>query len=201
MADVASPGLARIRLILWILVAVAAIGATALFLFRPPLAPTVGSANAFTLESTAGGTFSQRDFAGTPSLVFFGYTNCPNVCPTTLSDTAAWKEALGISDEQLRTVFVTVDPARDTMPILAEYLGAFDPDVIGLVGNDAQTAAVKTAFGAQSINETPREDGFYLVTHTALVFLVDRNGRFQGTIDYGEATSTALGKIRRLMSI
>lgn len=195
----ASPGLARFRLILWVLVAVAATGATVLFVFRPPLAPLAVTGTPFALQTTSGGTFTEKDLAGTPSLVFFGYTNCPDVCPTTLAETVVWKEQLGISDDQLRTIFVTVDPARDTADVLRNYLGGFDPDVIGLVGDDEQTAAVKAAFGAASENSEPRADGFYLVNHTASVFLIDRNGRFQSTIAYGEAADTAVAKIRRLM--
>jgi protein SCO1/2 len=195
----ASPGLARFRMILWILVAVAAIGATVLFVFRPPSAPLAVTGTAFSLQSTAGGTFTEKSLAGTPSLVFFGYTNCPDVCPTTLAESVAWKQALGISDDQLRTIFVTVDPARDTLELLKSYLGGFDPDVIGLVGDDAQTAAAKASFGAASEIGEKRADGFYLVNHTANVFLIDRNGRFQSTIAYGESSDTATAKIKRLM--
>lgn len=199
MADAASPGLARVRLILWILVAVAAIGATIIFVLRPPAGPLAVTGAPFAMKSTAGGTFTEKDLAGTPSLVFFGYTNCPDVCPTTLAESVKWKTDLGLTDQQLRTIFVTVDPARDTLDMVTAYLGAFDPDVIGLVGDETQTGAIKTAFGARSENGEKRDDGFYLVAHTASVFLIDRNGRFQSTIDYGEATDTALGKIRRLM--
>ena len=194
-----SPGLARVRLILWILVAVAAIGATAIFLLRPPGGPLAVTGAPFTLTSTAGGTFTEKDLAGTPSLVFFGYTNCPDVCPTTLAESVAWKQAAGIKDDQLRTIFVTVDPALDTLSVLKSYLGGFDPDVIGLVGDEAQTAAAKSAFGAASENQAAREDGFYLVNHTASVFLIDRNGRYQSTIAYGEPSDTAVGKIKRLI--
>jgi protein SCO1/2 len=199
MTETAPPGLARFRMILWVLVVVAAIAATAIFVLRPPQGPTVAAGTPFALESTAGGMFTEKDLSGRPSLVFFGYTYCPDVCPTTLAETVMWKRELNITDDQLRTIFVTVDPARDTMDVLKSYLGGFDPDVIGLVGDDAQTAAIKAAFGAQSENMEPNEDGFYLVRHTALVFLVDRNGRFQGTIDYAEDSNTALGKIKRLM--
>ena len=195
----ASPGLARFRTILWVLVAVAAIGATLLFVFRPPSAPLAVTGTPFALQSTAGGTFTEKDLAGTPSLVFFGYTNCPDVCPTTLAESVAWKQALGISDDQLRTIFVTVDPARDTLELLKSYLGGFDPDVIGLVGDDAQTAAAKASFGAASEKGEARADGFYLVNHTASVFLIDRNGRFQSTIAYGEPSDTATAKIKRLI--
>ena len=198
MAETASPGLARFRLILWILVVVAAIGATMLFVLRPPQAPIAVTGGSFSLQSTSGGTFTEKDLAGTPSLVFFGYTNCPDVCPTTLAESVTWKDQVGISDDQLRTIFVTVDPERDTLETLQAYLGGFDPDVIGLVGDAEQTAAAKAAFGAFSEAADAREDGFYLVNHTASVFLLDKDGRFQGTIAYGESMDTAVGKIRRL---
>lgn len=201
MTDTTSPGLARFRMILWGLVVVAAIAATAIFVFRPPAGPLALTGTPFALQSTAGGTFTEKDLVGTPSLVFFGYTFCPDICPTTLAESVAWKESLGVSDDQLRTIFVTVDPERDTLEALTDYLGGFDPDVIGLVGDDEQTAAAKAAFGAMSEKTEADADGFYLVNHTASVFLIDREGRFQGTIAYGEAMDTAVGKIRRLMGM
>lgn len=194
-----SPGLSRFRLILWVLVAAAAISATLLFIFRPPQGPLAVTGTPFALQSTAGGTFTEKDLAGTPSLVFFGYTNCPDVCPTTLAESVAWKEQLGISDDELRTIFVTVDPERDTPEVLKAYLGGFDPDVIGLSGDAEQTEAAKASFGAMSEKGEVRDDGFYLVNHTASVFLIDRNGRFQSTIAYGEASDTATAKIKRLL--
>ena len=199
MAQSPSPGLARFRTILWGLVVVAAIGATALFVLRPPGAPLAVTGTPFTLQSTAGGQFTEKDLVGKPSLVFFGYTFCPDVCPTTLAESVAWKEALGVSDDELRTIFVTVDPERDTLDVVREYLGGFDPDVIGLVGGADQTAAAKASFGAMSEKSEAGADGFYLVNHTASVFLIGKDGRFEGTIAYGEAMETALGKIRRLL--
>ena len=194
-----SPGLARIRLVLWIFVAVAAIGATALFVLRPTGGPLAVTGTPFALESTAGGTFTERHLPGTPSLVFFGYTYCPDVCPMTLAESVVWKQRLGLSDDDLRTIFITVDPERDTVDVVRDYLASFDPDVIGLVGTPEETAAAKAAFGATSENSAPDENGFYLVAHTASVFLIDHNGQFQGTIAFQEATDTAVGKIRRLV--
>jgi protein SCO1/2 len=195
----ASPGAARFRLVLWTLVVVVAIAATALFFFRPPAAPLGVTGQAFALDSIKGGSFTNNDLKGTPSLVFFGYTFCPDVCPTTLSEAIAWKEALGLKPEQLRTIFVTVDPARDTKAVLTDYLGAFDPNAIGLFGSDAATADAKAAFGVVSENGTPDKDGNYLVNHTASVFLIGRDGTFQGTIAFGEDTQNALAKIKRLV--
>ncbi|HEY0919898.1 SCO family protein [Devosia sp.] len=193
-----SPALARFRLILWGLVLVAAVAATALFLLRPPASPLGVTGKPFTLTTTTGGTFTEQDLKGTPSLVFFGYTFCPDVCPTTLAETVVWKEALGIDAGDLRTIFITVDPERDTREVLADYLGGFDPQVIGLVGTPEQTEAAKAAFGAMS-EKVESGDEYYLVNHTASVFLMNRDGTFQGTIAYGEAKDTAVAKIKRLI--
>lgn len=198
MTDTPTSKLVLFRRVLWSLVVVAAIGATALFLFRPPANPLAVTGTPFTLESTNGGTFTEADLRGTPSLVFFGYTFCPDVCPTTLAETVVWKEELGLDSGDLRTIFVTVDPERDTKEVLAEYLGAFDPQVIGLVGTPEQTEAAKASFGAMS-EKVESGDEFYLVNHTASVFLINSDGSFEGTIAYGEAKDTAVGKIRRLI--
>jgi protein SCO1/2 len=145
----ASPAIARFRIVLWALVVIVAIGATALYIFRPP-APPVGVTGApFTLESTKGGTFTQDDLKGTPSLVFFGYTFCPDVCPTTMAESV--------------------------------------------------TAAAKAAFGVVSENQAPDEFGNYIVNHTASVFLIGADGRYEGTIAYGEDSAAAEAKIKRLV--
>jgi protein SCO1/2 len=194
-----SPALARFRLILWVLVAVVAIAATALFLFQPVNKPVGVFGGPFVMESTKGGNFTEQDLKGTPSLVFFGFTYCPDVCPTTLAETAVWREKLGLDGTELRTIFVTVDPERDTKQMLTDYLAGFDANAIGLVGTPEETEATKTAFGVFSEKVGAPDDPFYLVNHTASVFLIDANGAFQSTIAYGESQDTALGKIRRLV--
>jgi protein SCO1/2 len=199
MSESVSPGLRRFRMILWGLVIVAAMGATALCVLKPPANPLGPTGKPFALESTAGGTFTEQNLKGTPSLVFFGYTFCPDVCPTTLAESVAWKDAAGVTDADLRTIFVTVDPERDTKQTLKEYLGGFDPDVIGLVGTPEETEAAKASFGVMSEKGTDSGDGFYLVNHTASVFLIGRDGSFQGTIAYGEPMDTAVGKIKKLV--
>lgn len=195
----ASPAISRFRIVLWTLVVVAAIGATALYVFRPPAAPIGVTGAPFTLESTKGGSFTQDDLKGTPSLVFFGYTFCPDVCPTTMAESVEWRNELGLAPGQLRTIFVTVDPARDTTEKLAEYIGAFDENIIGLVGTPEQTAAAKASFGVMSEEQAPDEYGNYIVNHTASVFLIGADGRFEGTIAYGEDKATAEAKIKRLV--
>ena len=193
--------LRNFRIVLWALVAVVAIGATGLYLFRPPARPLGVTGQAFTLASTQGGSFTQDSLKGTPSLIFFGYTFCPDVCPTTLAETTAWREALGLSPEQLRIIFVTVDPARDTLEAVKGYVEGFDPSIIGLVGDEAQTTAVKAAFGVmgQPAEGFAADDPYYLVDHTALTFLIDADGTFEGTVAYEEPTETAIAKVKRLV--
>lgn len=193
--------LRNFRIVLWALVAIVAIGATGLYLFRPPARPLGVTGQSFALASTQGGTFTQDSLKGTPSLIFFGYTFCPDVCPTTLAETTAWRSALGLTPEQLRIIFVTVDPARDTLETVKGYVEGFDPSIIGLVGDAAQTDAAKAAFGVvgEKADGFAEDDPYYLVDHTALTFLIDANGEFDGTIAYEEAQDTAIAKVKRLV--
>jgi protein SCO1/2 len=193
--------LRNFRIVLWALVAVVAIGATGLFLFRPPARPLGVTRQPFELASTQGGSFTQDSLKGTPSLIFFGYTFCPDVCPTTLAETTAWRQQLGLTPEQLRIIFVTVDPARDSLDVVKGYVEGFDPSIIGLVGDEAQTTAIKAAFGVmgQRAEGFAADDPYYLVDHTALTFLIGADGTFEGTVAYEEATETAIAKVKRLV--
>jgi protein SCO1/2 len=192
--------LRNFRIVLWSLVILVAIGATGLYLFKPPARPLGVTGQAFELASTKGGEFTQDDLKGKPSLVFFGYTFCPDVCPTTLAETTAWRAQLGVSAEDLRIIFVTVDPDRDTLDKVKGYVEGFDPSIIGLVGDQAQTDAVKKAFGVFSEKKGEPGDPYYLVDHTALVYLINADGTFQSTVAYDEASDTAVGKIKRLIA-
>ncbi|WP_332700438.1 SCO family protein [Devosia sp.] len=188
------------RIVLWTLVALVAIGATALYLFRPPARPLGVTGQEFALNSTKGGAFTQDDLRGVPSLIFFGYTFCPDVCPTTLAETTVLRSQLGLTEDELRIIFVSVDPERDTLDKVREYVEGFDPSIIGLVGHDLeQTENAKAAFGVFSEKVGEPGDPYYLVNHTALTFLIDDDGSFQGTIAYEEAQETALAKVKRLV--
>jgi len=193
----ANSTLRTVRIVLWVLVAVVAIGATALYFLRPPARPLGLTGAPFTLATTTGESFTQDDLRGTPSLVFFGFTNCPDVCPTTLAEATMWREQLDLTPEELRIIFVTVDPERDTPELLQGYLSGWDPSIIGLVGNEEQTEAAKAAFGVFS--EKVGDGDYYTVNHTASVFLIDADGSYDGTIDYQESTATALAKVERLV--
>ena len=196
-----SKSLRNFRIVLWALVAVVAIGATALFVFRPPARPLGVTGQEFALNSSRGGAFTQDDLKGTPSLIFFGFTFCPDVCPTTLAETTAIRSELGLTDDQLRIIFVSVDPERDTLEMVKSYVEGFDPSIIGLVGSSLeQTENAKKAFGVFSEKvESEPGDPYYTVNHTALTFLIDAEGSFQGTIAYEEAHETAVAKVKRLV--
>ena len=199
MAETNKRFLRNLRFVLWGLVVVVGLGATALYFLRPPERPVGLFGGAFTLETTQGETFTQDDLPGVPTLVYFGYTFCPDVCPTTLAEAMGWMDTLEAGPDKLRLIMVTVDPERDTAENLRAYLDAFSPDFIGLVGTEDQTEAAKKAFGVFSQKVETDEYTDYLVDHTASVFLLGREGRFEGTIAYGEDTESALGKLRRLI--
>lgn len=195
-----SASLRNVRLILWGLVVLIGIGATLLFVMRPPERPIGLFGAGFELSTTAGGKFSEANLVGAPSLLFFGYTFCPDVCPTTLAQSAGWRTALGLTPDTLRIIFVTVDPERDTAEVLSAYLSAFGSPIIGLTGTIAEVDTAKSAFGIYSKKVDDTSSTEYLVDHTASVFMIGANGKFEGTISFGEDTSLALEKIEKLTS-
>lgn len=199
MAGAQISGLSRLRMVLWGLVIIVGVGATLLYFIRPPERPVGLFGGTFTLQSTAGGDFTQDDLRGVPTLIFFGYTFCPEVCPTTLAESTAWRESLGLSSEELRLIFVSVDPKRDTIATMTEYLSIFGSPIIGLTGTDVEVEKAKKAFGVFSKISDDDSSTDYLIDHTASLFLLNEDGQFQGTIAFGEATQTALDKVKRLV--
>ena len=151
----------------------------------------------FQLIDQAGQPVNERDVLGRPAVVFFGFTYCPEVCPTTLASLTATLGRLGAPADKLGVFFVSVDPERDTPDELKSYLSAFDPRIRGLTGTDEQIAAFAKPLGVYYAR-TKIEGGGYTVDHTATVFLLDAQGRFVGSIAYGEAPDAALAKLRNL---
>jgi protein SCO1 len=186
------------RIVLWTLVVVAAIGATVLFFTQPKIVSGPGGGQ-FALVDQRGNPVDQSIFLGKPSLLFFGYTHCPDVCPTTMGEMQGWFAALGDEAKTLQGVFVTVDPERDTPELLGDYVGFVSDRIFGLTGPRAEIDKVVRDWGAVA-EKVPQDGGGYLMNHTASVFLVDSKGEFQGTIAYGEETKTALEKIKRLVA-
>ncbi|MET3595137.1 protein SCO1/2 [Mesorhizobium shonense] len=153
----------------------------------------------FTLTTQAGAKLSDTDLKGKPFAVFFGFTHCPEVCPTTLWEMTEAMKTLGPEADKLKVLFISVDPARDTPDFMAGYLESFDPRIIGLTGTEAEVAAVGKEYRVYW-KKIPTEDGDYTMDHTASIFLMDANGEFAGTISYGEEMSTRLAKLRRLIA-
>jgi len=152
----------------------------------------------FTLVDQTGATVTEAALRGHPSAMFFGYTFCPDVCPTTLADMTLWLDDLGADADKLKVYFVTVDPERDTQEHMAEYLQAFDPRIVGLTGDRAAVDAMLAAFRVYS-RKTGEDGDYYLMDHTASVYLLDENAQFVGTVDYQEDTETVLAKLKRLV--
>ena len=152
----------------------------------------------FSLTDHRGRTVTERDFRGRPMAVFFGFTYCPDVCPTTLTEMTGFIEALGPDADRIQWIFVSVDSERDTPQAMAAYLEAFDRRIIGLSGTEAQIAAAANGFRV-FYRRVPLEGGGYTMDHSASTFLLDAEGRFAGTVDYKESERVALEKLRMLM--
>ena len=131
----------------------------------------------FQLVDQDGKTVSDADMKGRPFLVFFGYTHCPDVCPTTLFEMSQMLHALGPDAGRIGALFITVDPERDTPAVLKDYLASFDPHLRGLTGGPAAVDAALKAYRVYA-KKFPLKDGDYTMDHTAAVYLMDKNGRF-----------------------
>jgi protein SCO1/2 len=152
----------------------------------------------FTLTTQAGEKLSDTDLKGKPFAVVFGFTRCPEVCPTTLWEMTQALKALGPDADKLRMLFISVDPTRDTPEFLARYLQSFDKHITGLTGTEAEIAAVGKEYRIY-YEKVPTDDGDYTMNHTATIFLMDAEGQFTGTIAYGEDMEMRLRKLRRLI--
>jgi len=151
----------------------------------------------FTLTDHRGATVKPSDWIGRPAMIFFGFTWCPDVCPTTLGDITLWLEELGPDADRLNTVLISVDPERDTPEVLADYLSNFDPRITGLTGSLGEIERAASGFRA-TFEKIPQGDG-YTMNHTAGVLLFRADGRFGGIVDYHEDRRLAVPKIRRLL--
>lgn len=154
----------------------------------------------FELVSDKGEVVTHDTINATPHLMFFGFTHCPDVCPTSLFEAAGWLKALGDDAEKLTVYFVTVDPERDTKEVMSDYVGAFDPRIRGLTGTLAQIKPMLKSYAVYSKKvPDPDDPEDYSMDHTATVFLMKKGGGFFGTIAYGEDSETAVTKIKRLL--
>lgn len=195
----------QVRLFLWLLVGLTLIGFAGLYFVprtgtgepagSPVGAPTFGGP--FTLTGADGEPFSSTRLAGRPHAIFFGFTHCPDVCPTTLARLAKLRRQLGNGERPFEILFVTVDPERDGPEEVGKYAELFDTPIIGLTGSPARIEQVKSQYGIFS-QKVPDESGGYSVDHTASVLLFDGDGGFVATISPEEPDSMALDKLRRI---
>ena len=192
----------RLRVVLWILVALAVVGAGYLLIrgsgqqSETNTVSSISFGGPFTLTGADGQPFSSLELAGKPYAIFFGFTHCPDVCPTTLARLVRLRQQLS-GERPFEIVFVTVDPERDGPQEVGKYAALFETPVIGLTGSPAQIERVNKQFGIFS-QKVPDDSGGYSVDHTATVLLFDRNGDFAGTIAPDEQDQAALDKLKRI---
>ena len=156
------------------------------------------SGPSFQLKTHDGRAFTERDLIGKPHLIFFGFTHCPDICPTTLAELTLMLEKLGNDADKLLPIMISVDPERDSQAILKAYLSSFDKRIIALTGSRVETAKALSVFKAFA-NKVPLGDGDYTIDHTAGVLLRKADGSMGGTLDMHEAEETRLQKLRRLL--
>lgn len=151
----------------------------------------------FALVDQKSAPITEAAFRGHPSVVFFGFTHCPEVCPTTLFELSGWLKTLGDGGKNLNAYFVTVDPERDTPEIIKAYVGNFSDRIVGISGDPDKVHAMAKSFGIYW-KKVDTGDGDYTMDHTASVLLLNGKGEFSGTIAYGESADAAVAKLKRL---
>jgi protein SCO1/2 len=184
--------------------AVAIITAALLYVLLNPRPQVEGTGIAaiggpFRLTAHDGRIIEAEKLKGRPFALFFGFTNCPDVCPTSMLEITNDMKALGAAAENFRVYFVTVDPARDTAALLREYLGSFDNRIIGLIPKD-ETELASVARMYRAVYRRVDTPSSYTMDHTASIYLLDAQGQFWGTLDSKETEATRQAKLRRLLA-
>ena len=163
-----------------------------------PVAQQIASIGGpFKLVDQNGQVVTDQDLKGRPFLVFFGFTHCPDVCPTTLFEVSEILRALGHDADRARALFITVDPERDTPAAMKDYLSSFDPHLTGLTGDPAEIAAVAKAYRVY-FKKVPLDEG-YTMDHTAIVYLMDKTGRFVSPFNIKRPTDVEVADLRRYL--
>ncbi|MCB8920781.1 MAG: SCO family protein [Ardenticatenaceae bacterium] len=160
--------------------------------------PGPQQATDFTLQSVAG-PVSLSDFSGKVVLLYFGYTFCPDVCPSTMTDLAQVMQELGKDADEIQVIMVTVDPERDTPLQLADYVAHFDPSFIGLSGTEEQIAAAASDYGIFYERHEGTPATGYLIDHTARVFVIDKKGEYWLSFPFGMARDEMVSDLRNVL--
>lgn len=199
-------GLKTLRLALWgAVVLVVVIGLVAMLApgRTPPAADQASYADLiggpFALTAPDGARVTDQTLKGTPFAIFFGFTRCPDVCPTTLSRMAQLRKQLGTDGDKFRIVFVSVDPGYDSPADIGRFVDLFGTPILGLTGTDTEVDAAVKAYRAfyQKVPTNGGKD--YTIDHTASVYLMDASGKLQSIIAYDEPNPSAFAKLRRLV--
>ena len=152
----------------------------------------------FQLTDQAGQTVTEKALQGRPSLIFFGFTHCPDVCPTSLFEISEVLKAMGKDADRVNAYFISVDPERDTTAAMKDYLSSFDPHLEGLTGNADEVAKVITAYRVYA-RKVPLKDGDYTMDHTALIYLMDRDGRFVAPFNLKQTPEAAAADLKKYL--
>lgn len=151
----------------------------------------------FTLVDQNGAEITEAAFRGHPSAIFFGFTHCPEICPTTLFEMDGWLKQIGDEGKDIRAYFVSIDPERDTADILKNYVSNVSQRIVGITGEPDKVHEMAKAYGIY-FKKVETEGGDYTMDHTASVLLLNAKGEFAGTIAYGESPQAAVAKLKRL---
>jgi len=152
----------------------------------------------FQLSDQAGQTVTDASLKGKPTLIFFGFTHCPDVCPTSLFEISEVLRAMGPDADRVNAYFVSVDPERDTQAAMKDYLSSFDPHLKGLTGDSAAIARVISGFRVYA-KKVPLKDGDYTMDHTALIYLMDRDGKFVSPFNLKRKPEEAAADLKRYL--
>jgi protein SCO1 len=194
-----SPRASALRLLTFSIIALVV---TAIVGGRAPRAetPPVTVGGPFTLTAPDERTVTDADYHGRWLLVFFGYTSCPDLCPTTLSHIAAALGKLGPEAEKVQAIFITVDPERDTTAVMGQFTEAFDRRILGLTGTPQQIAAVLREYGAYGARRSAGATQEYLVDHSTYLYIMDPDGKFVRGFDFDASSDEIAGTLRNLMT-
>lgn len=152
----------------------------------------------FRLTDQAGETVTEKNLIGRPSIIFFGFTHCPDICPTSLFEMSEVLRAMGPDAGRMNAYFVSVDPERDTPAVMKDYLSSFDPNLKGLTGSPDEITRVLKSYRVYA-KKVPLKDGDYTMDHTALIYLMDRKGNFVRPFNLKQKPEEAAADLRRYL--
>jgi len=162
------------------------------------VATPVAIGGPFELTDQSGAAVTEKSLQGRPTLIFFGFTHCPDVCPTSLFEISEVLRAMGSDADRVNAYFISVDPERDNAQAMKDYLSSFDPHLKGLTGDPAAVAKVTSEYRVYA-KKVPLKDGDYTMDHTALVYLMDRDGKFVAPFSLKRTPGEAAAELKHYL--